>query len=121
MRNLDSTRMTGSQNATPARSDRRRDARTRSCRPVHVRPADPLAEFFEDVRTMNDFSRNGFYFITKRPDYSKGMRLCVTPGLGLASLKYLGEVVRFERLATGWYGVGVRLLRVQDLQANSSN
>lgn len=121
MRNLDATRMTGARKDTPSRSDRRRDARTRSCRPVHVRPADPRAEFFEDVRTMNDFSRNGFYFITKRGSYEKGMRLCVTPGLGLASLKYLGEVVRFERLATGWYGVGVRLLRVQDLQNSSAH
>jgi hypothetical protein len=99
-------------------SDRRRDRRVRSCRPVHIRPADPAHERFEDVQTMSNFSRNGFYFITRRPSYTKGMRLYVVPGLGVNGLEYLSEVVRFERLAVGWYGVGVRLLRVQDPAAD---
>jgi hypothetical protein len=96
-------------------SERRREPRVQNGRPVYVQPAEPGGEKFEELRTMKDFSRNGFYFLTDRESYQPGMQLHVIPAFGAINLEYLGEVVRVERLPFGEYGIAVRLLRVRNV------
>ena len=97
---------------TEQAKERRREARTQSERPVYVQPADPPGEAFDEVSTMRNFSRDGFYFVTERLEYHVGMRLQVIPALGCLNLEYVAEVVRVEELHGGRYGVAVNLLRV---------
>jgi PilZ domain len=107
--------------ASPSRADRRREPRTRCARPVYVRPADPSDTCFEEVRTMTDFSRIGFCFITPRIEsYRKGMSLYVIPAFGCFNFEYLGEVVRIEELPSCEYGIAVRLLRIGSPAVNAS-
>jgi hypothetical protein len=70
---------------------------------------------------MTDFSRSGFYFITRRIEsYRKGMMLYVIPTLGCLNFEYLGEVVRIEHLAYGEYGIAVHLIRIGSPVLNPS-
>jgi hypothetical protein len=109
------------QDSLAGQADRRREPRTRSARPVYVRPADPSDAGFEEVRTMADFSRIGFYFITARIEsYRKGMQLYVIPALGCFNFEYLGEVVRIEPLPFGEYGIAVQLIRIGNPVLNAS-
>jgi hypothetical protein len=104
----------------PAREkDRRREPRIREERLVHVQPAALSGAGYEEVRSMRDFSRSGIYFTTERTSYSPGVRLHVVPAFGGLNLEYLGEVVRVEKLPFGEYGVAVRLLRVENLVADT--
>jgi hypothetical protein len=86
---------------------------------VYVQPVNPEGGNFEEVRTMKDFSRSGFYFITGRDFYQPGDHLHVVPAFGCLNLEHLGEVVRVEQLQFGEFGVAVRLLRVENLVANT--
>jgi len=109
------------QDSLADQADRRREPRTRNARPVYVRPADPSDAGFEEVRTMTDFSRIGFYFITARIEsYRKGMQLYVTPAFGCFNFEYLGEVVRIDQLPFGEYGIGVQLIRIGNSVLNAS-
>jgi hypothetical protein len=109
------------QDSLAGQPDRRRESRTRSARPVYVRSADPDDARFEEVRTMTDFSRTGFYFVTARIEsYRKGMQLYVIPALGCFNFEYLGEVVRIERLPFGEYGIAVQLIRIGNPVLNPS-
>jgi len=101
-------------------AERRRNARARDARPVYVRMAEHGGEPFEEVRTMDNFSDGGFYFITHR-DYRLGMRLHAIPEFGCFNFEYEGEVVRVETLACGESGVAVRLLRIRSLPLASSS
>jgi hypothetical protein len=101
--------------------ERRREPRTRSTRPVYVRSADPSGVDFEEVRTMTDVSRTGFYFVTSRIEsYRKGMMLYVIPAFGCFNFEYLGEVVRIEHLTHGEDGIAVRLIRIGNPVLNPS-
>ncbi len=104
--------------ASPARLDRRREPRVQVDRLVYVRPSGPDDDHFEEVRSMRDLSRSGFYFITERVSYRPGIELHVVPAFGCLNLEYLGEVVRVEQLPGGEFGVAVRLLRVENMVAN---
>lgn len=99
------------------RSDRRREPRVQVDRLVYVQPANSEAGHFEEVRNMRDLSRSGFYFTTERSSYRPGMELHVVPAFGCLNLEYLGEVVRVEELPSGEFGVAVRLLRVEKMEA----
>jgi len=66
---------------------------------------------------MRDLSRSGFYFITDRDSYQPGIQLHVIPAFGCLNLEYLGEVVRVEELPFGEFGVAVRLLHVEKMEA----
>jgi hypothetical protein len=68
---------------------------------------------------MRDFSRSGFYFITQKGFYHKGMQLYVIPAFGCFNFEYVGEVVRIERLPFGDYGIAVRLLRMGNAVVNA--
>ena len=97
----------------PGQTERRRAPRTRTSRPVYVQPADAGDPHFEEVRNMTDVSRIGFYFTTNcGGNYRQCMKLYVIPAFGYFNFEYLGEVVRIEKLTTGDYGIGVRLLRI---------
>ena len=100
-------------------AERRRDARVRGGRPVYVRTVEHGGGAFEEVRTMDNFSDDGFYFITHR-DYRPGMQLHAIPEFGCFNFEYEGEVVRVEALGCGESGVAVRLLRIRSLPFASS-
>ena len=100
------------EDAPGARSDRRREPRTHMDRPVYVEPVGHSYAPFEEVRTMTNFSRNGFYFITQRKDYCEGMQLYVIPAFGCFNFEYIGIVVRVEELPFGDYGIAVKLLHI---------
>ena len=100
-------------------AERRREPRTEMARPVYVQPADSSGMRFEEVRTMSNFSRGGFYFITQRGSYRAGMNLYVIPAFGCFNFEYLGEVVRIERLPFGDYGIAVQLLGIRNSAANA--
>jgi hypothetical protein len=106
--------------APTGHAERRRNARVRDARPVYVRPAENDGEPFEEVRTMDNFSEGGFYFITHR-DYRKGMHLHAIPEFGCVNFEYEGEVVRVEALACGESGVAVRLLRIRSMPLASGS
>jgi len=101
--------------ATPDQRDRRREPRIQVDRLVYVQLADSGDSYFEEVRSMRDLSRSGFYFITDRDSYQPGIQLHVVPAFGCLNLEYLGEVVRVEQLPFGEFGVAVRLLRVEEV------
>jgi hypothetical protein len=109
------------QGSLSVQSDRRREPRSRSARPVYVRPADANDTDFEEVGTMTDFSRDGFYFVTARTEsYHEGMMLYVIPSLGCFNFEYLGEIVRIEQLTDGEYGIAVHLIRIHSPALNPS-
>jgi PilZ domain-containing protein len=101
------------------RSDRRREPRVLVDRLVYVQLADSGDSYFEEVRSMRDLSRNGFYFVTERASYRPGIQLHVVPAFGCLNLEYLGEVVRVEQLPFGEFGVAVRLVRVEKMVASA--
>ena len=97
------------------RYERRREPRFQVDRLVYVQPANEQQGHFEEVRSMRDLSRSGFYFTTERDCYAVGNQLHVIPAFGTLNLEYLGEVVRVENLPEGEIGVAVRLVRVQNM------
>jgi hypothetical protein len=101
-------------------TDRRRERRLQMGRPVYLQPADPADAHFEEVRTMVNFSRTGFYFLTHRASYREGMQLHAIPAFGCFNFEYVAEVVRIEKLPFGEYGIAVRLLRLGNSLVNSS-
>lgn len=110
------------QNNASERFERRREPRSQVDRLVYVQPAEQGQGHFEEVRSMRDLSRSGFYFTTERNCYAVGNQLHVIPAFGCLNLEYLGEVVRVENLPEGEIGVAVRLIRVQNMAgANRSS
>jgi hypothetical protein len=107
------------EDAPSGRLDRRREPRVQVDRLVYVQLADSRDSYFEEVRTMRDLSRSGFYFTTERDSYQPGIQLHVVPAFGCLNLEYLGEVVRVEQLPFGEFGVAVRLLRVENMVADT--
>ena len=102
-------------------AERRRVPRIETPRPVYVQPADPEDAHFEEVRTMSNFSRIGFYFVTDRSGaYREGMQLYVIPAFGCFNFEYIGEVVRIEELPSSECGIAVRLLRIGSPAVNAS-
>jgi hypothetical protein len=103
------------ENASSERFERRSEPRVQVDRLVYVQAADAERGHFEEVRSMRDLSRSGFYFTTERDSYQAGVQLHVIPAFGSLNLEYLGEVVRVEKLPEGEFGVAVRLIRVQNM------
>jgi hypothetical protein len=101
------------------RSDRRREPRVLVDRLVYVQLADSEGGQIEEVRCMRDLSRSGFYFITDRDSYQPGMQLHAVPAFGCLNLEYLGEVVRVEPMPFGEFGIAVRLLHVEKMEAST--
>ena len=108
------------QDAPTSEIDRRRQPRLQTARPVYLQPADPADAHFEEVRTMVNFSRTGFYFLTHRASYREGMQLHVIPAFGCFNFEYVAQVVRIDKLPFGEYGIAVRLLRLGNSLAKSA-
>lgn len=109
------------QDAPSGDTDRRREPRIRIARPVYLQPADPGEPRFEEVRTMTNFSRSGFFFVTHRDSYREGMQLHVIPAFGCFNFEYVAQVVRIEKFPFGEYGIAVKLLRIGNSLADSSS
>ena len=92
----------------------RRSRRITLGQPVRLIPSLPRGEFFEEIGTTSNISREGFYFLTKREHYQEGMRLLVTLPFhsprDRRDREYLAQVVRVELLDNGQRGVAVQLL-----------
>jgi hypothetical protein len=94
--------------AAPA--DARRRKRLRISLPLQTRPFDPRFADIVDVGEVQDFTRDGLYFLTCMPHYFVGMRLIVTFPYGdniSAHMKFLGRIVRLEERKDGNRGVAV--------------
>lgn len=94
--------------------EKRRSRRAKIAKPVRVRPSDPKDEHFEDLPTSVNASKDGVYFVSRLPNYYKGMRVFVTFPYASAhdpmNCEFVGEVLRVEPQAGGKTGVAVHLL-----------
>ena len=103
-------------------SELRRARRAKICKQVRVRPSEPRDDHFEDLPISANASKHGIYFVSKRADYYKGMRVFVTFPYTSAhdpmNCEYLAEVVRIETLPKNRFGVAVDLKMT--LNMNSS-
>jgi PilZ domain len=92
----------------------RRSRRIKLGQPVKLLPSLPRGEFFEEISTTSNISREGFYFLTRREHYQEGMRVLVTlpyhSPRDRSDCDYLGQVVRVELLDDVQRGVAVQLL-----------
>jgi hypothetical protein len=83
----------------------RRSRRITLGQPVRLIPSLLRGEFFEEIGTTSNISREGFYFLTKREHYQEGMRLLVTLPFhsprDRRDREYLAQVVRVELLDNG--------------------
>ena len=93
---------------------KRRSRRAKIARPLRVRPSDPKDDHFEDQPVSLNASKEGIYFITRQPNYYKGMRVFVTFPFSSPhdpmNCEYVGEIVRIEPQPNGKYGIAVHLL-----------
>ncbi|HVO58312.1 MAG TPA: hypothetical protein VMT51_11510 [Dongiaceae bacterium] len=97
----------------PAYAELRRARRAKIARPVRVRPSEPRDEHFEDLPVSVNASKCGIYFVTRRTNYYKGMRVFVTFPYTSAhdptNTEYVAEVVRIDAQANGKFGIAVDL------------
>ena len=94
-------------------SELRRARRAKISRQVRVRPSEPRDDHFEDLPVSANASKHGIYFVSRRSNYYKGMRIFVTFPFTSAhdpmNCEYLAEVVRIENLPKNRFGVAVDL------------
>ena len=99
----------------------RRARRARITKQVRVRPSDPRDEHFEDLSVSANASKHGLYFVSRRSNYYKGMRVFVTFPFTSAhdpmNCEYLAEVVRIEGLPNQKFGVAVDLKMTLNVNA----
>ncbi len=92
--------------------EQRQSRRVGVSRQLRIRPAEFNHGSFEEVRTTQNASSRGFYFLTTTDRYFEGMRLRIIPADGSfadsAAWQDTGEVVRVERFGDN-YGVAVHL------------
>lgn len=97
----------------------RRNRRAKIARPLRVRPSAVHDDHFEDFPTSVNASKDGIYFLTRKANYYKGMRVFVTFPFSSPhdpmNVEYVAEVVRVEALANGKFGVAVHLLMTMKL------
>ena len=104
-------------------SELRRARRAKISKPVRVRPSEPRDDHFEDLPVSANASKHGIYFVSRRPNYYKGMRAFVTFPFTSAhdpmNCEYLAEVVRVESLPKSRFGVAVDLKMTLNMNATS--
>jgi PilZ domain len=104
-------------------SELRRARRAKISRQVRVRPSDPRDDHFEDLSVSANASKHGIYFVSRRSNYYKGMRVFVTFPFTSAhdpmNCEYLAEVVRVESLPKNRFGVAVDLKMTLNMNATS--
>lgn len=102
-------------------SELRRARRAKLARPLRVRPSEPRDDHFEDLPNSVNASKHGIYFVSKRPNYYKGMRVFVTFPYAAndpMSSEYLAEVVRIDTLASNKFGIAVDLKMSVNMSSN---
>ncbi len=99
----------------PARSiDRRRTRRINVAVPARIRPYYQSPGLSEELLTATNLSRDGFYFISRRPAYHADMNLYVACPAGHSQTSADSEcarVVRVEPLGGDAWGVAVTFHR----------
>ena len=92
----------------------RRSRRVSIAQPAKLIPSATRGQFFEEVATTSNVSREGFYFLTKRDHYQEAMRLLVTLPYHCprdrSDRVYVAQVIRIELRDDGQCGVAVQLL-----------
>jgi PilZ domain len=91
--------------------ERRLSPRENLSEPVRVRPCDP--RYLEEVCPTLNVSRSGLYFVTSTGHYFPGMNVFVTLNYGpgdATQREQTGDVVRSQKLASGNWGVAIRIL-----------
>ena len=101
--------------------EQRRSRRAKITRPLRVRPSEPRDEHFDDIPTSVNASREGIYFVSRKSNYYKGMRVFVTFPYTSAhdpmNCEYVAEVVRVENLPNNKFGVAVHLLGTMNVKS----
>ena len=104
-------------------SEQRRSRRAKITKPLRVRPSEPRDEHFEDLPISVNASKEGIYFVTRRPNYYKGMRLFVTFPFTSPhdpmNCEYVAEVVRVENLPNNRFGIAVHLKMTMNYTAGA--
>jgi hypothetical protein len=104
-------------------SELRRTRRAKISKQVRVRPSEPRDDHFEDLPVSANASKHGIYFISRRSNYYKGMRVFVTFPYTSAhdplACEYLAEVVRIENLPKSRFGVAVDLKMTLNMNATT--
>jgi hypothetical protein len=104
-------------------AEKRRSRRVKISRTLRVRPSNPQDEHFEDVPISLNASKEGVLFITRKPNYYKGMRVFVTFPYSSPhdpmNCEYVAEVVRVERLPKDKFGVAVNMLMTMNMNAQT--
>lgn len=104
-------------NASPIpapRGERRRARRVHMQVTARVRPYYETPELSEELLTAKNVSRNGFYFVSRRPGFHKDMNLYVACPAGHSQTQADAEcarIVRVDALGEGLWGVAVAFLR----------
>jgi len=105
------------------KSEKRQSRRVKIAKPVRVRPSDPRDEHFEDLPVSVNASKEGIFFVTRRSNYYKGMRVFVTFPFASShdpmNCEYVAEVVRVEEQPNGKFGVAVKLLMTMNYSASA--
>jgi len=104
-------------------SELRRARRARISKQVRVRPSEPRDDHFEDLPVSANASKHGIYFVSRRSNYYKGMRIFVTFPYSSShdpmNCEYLAEVVRIENLPKDRFGVAVDLKMTLNMDSSS--
>ena len=111
---------TGKPSTKSMTAERRGSRRCKITQLMRIRPSDPEKEHFDDMRGTLSVSRSGVYFQSSEAGYEIGMRLFVTLPYSQDPMamnrEYLAEVVRRDPLATGMFGIGLKILMEMGLQ-----
>jgi hypothetical protein len=104
-------------------SELRRARRAKISKQVRVRPSEPRDDHFEDLPVSANASKHGIYFVSRRSNYYKGMRVFVTFPYSSPhdpmNCEYLAEVVRIEKLPKDRFGVAVDLKMTLNMNSAS--
>src|SRR5262249_57136559 len=104
-------------------SELRRARRAKISKQVRVRPSEPRDNHFEDLPVSANASKHGIYFVSRRSNYYKGMRVFVTFPFTSShdpmNCEYLAEIVRVESLPKNRFGVAVDLKMTLNMNATS--
>jgi hypothetical protein len=104
---------------------KRRSRRAKIVKPLRVRPSEPRDEHFDDMPVSVNASKDGIYFVSRKTNYYKGMRVFVTfpfsSGHDPMNCEYVAEVVRVEVLPNTKFGVALHLLMTMNINSGATN
>jgi PilZ domain len=103
--------------------NKRRNRRAKIAKTLRIRPSEPRDEHFEDLPISVNASKDGIYFLTRRENYYKGMRVFVTFPFSSAhdpmNCEYVAEVVRVENLPNNRFGVALHLIMTMNFNSGA--